>query len=702
MEISPIPPKLLEKYNLSKDDHIKYSFFEIPNFENEVNKENSMLNSLKTFDKSLENIFSKISEFISTNKNTFNDTCNENGVKSLDYLFLIKSTQYLVETIISKLENHEPKTESFQSIYDSLNSKFQKIFEIQYPNSKTDVSLIKDIQDTTQTILDYSEEIKKAGNKPGIIITSTVTFYNVKYIVDLNDAIKKFEEIKEFKDSSFFNNQTKSNEIILFNVLLLLKRLKYMNQILYSSYLLEENDLMNKKEDSQEWNDVKKLLWIVRPKKDIDINKKMEEMSKKMFYRMSQMGKMREGGKLQMIGNMVSNLFSSDQGVEHEAKKALIKLNGFKIEPPKKTMQMNMMMKKMLKIKYPKIEFRKKLYIRKEYKNITSDYIKELNDFLNGKITEPKDKNIFLFNNDYTIPDSISKKQLFSTQLEKNEKDFYVSTRLMNNKPLIFKGESNTSGIKNEFNNTLLIHITGGGFRSNNTFMMEKYLRQWSIDMGVAVMIIKKPEKDEDVYPETLNYFYQVYMWLMDHAKDELNMDIKKIIFSGDSSGGNLALSFLYLIIGIKLFEKKDIKIPDLILLEYPNLVLEVTKVIKMANSYNNYNSTNLQVSFGQDFLNDLIKHYLGEFNDYKNMFVSPLYASNKIIENFPRVRFFIGDKDISRDSFMRGIYYFRNAKNIRAYDFIGLYHGFNGIDDPDIFEMVKDFVVEEVKDILH
>ena len=702
MEISPIPPKLLEKYNLSKDDHIKYSFFEIPNFENEVNKENSMLNSLKTFDKSLENIFSKISEFISTNKNTFNDTCNENGVKSLDYLFLIKSTQYLVETIISKLENHEPKTESFQSIYDSLNSKFQKIFEIQYPNSKTDVSLIKDIQDTTQTILDYSEEIKKAGNKPGIIITSTVTFYNVKYIVDLNDAIKKFEEIKEFKDSSFFNNQTKSNEIILFNVLLLLKRLKNMNQILYSSYLLEENDLMNKKEDSQEWNDVKKLLWIVRPKKDIDINKKMEEMSKKMLYRMSQMGKMREGGKLQMIGNMVSNLFSSDQGVEHEAKKALIKLNGFKIEPPKKTMQMNMMMKKMLKIKYPKIEFRKKLYIRKEYKNITSDYIKELNDFLNGKITEPKDKNIFLFNNDYTIPDSISKKQLFSTQLEKDEKDFYVSTRLMNNKPLIFKGESNTSGIKNEFNNTLLIHITGGGFRSNNTFMMEKYLRQWSIDMGVAVMIIKKPEKDEDVYPETLNYFYQVYMWLMDHAKDELNMDIKKIIFSGDSSGGNLALSFLYLIIGIKLFEKKDIKIPDLILLEYPNLVLEVTKVIKMANSYNNYNSTNLQVSFGQDFLNDLIKHYLGEFNDYKNMFVSPLYASNKMIENFPRVRFFIGDKDISRDSFMRGIYYFRNAKNIRAYDFIGLYHGFNGIDDPDIFEMVKDFVVEEVKDILH
>ena len=699
METNQIPLKLLEKYNLSKEDHIKYSFFEIPNFENELNKENAMLDSLKTFDKSLENLFSKISEFISTNKNTFNDTCMENEVKSLDYLFLIKSTIYLVETIISKLENSEPKKETFQSIYDLLNSKFPKIFEVQYP--KTDISLIKNLKECIETIITYSEEIKNAKNKPGIIITSTMTFYNLKYIVDLNDAIKKYEAIKEFKDSSFFNNQTKSNEIILFNVLLLLKRLKNMNQIIYSAYFLDENDLINKKEDSQEWKDLKKLLWIVTPKKDININKKLDEMTKKMFYRMAQMKKMKEGGKLQMLGSLMSNFFNSNQA-EYDSKKLLIKLYGMGMEPPKKTFKMNSLMKKMIKMKYPSIAFRKKLYIRKEYKTITLDYIKELNDFMHGKITEPKDKNILLFNNNYTIPETTSKKQKFATQLEKSEKDFYVSTRLMNNKPLIFKGEPNKSDIKNEFNNTLLIHVTGGGFRSNNTFAQEKYLRQWSIDMGIVVMVIKKPEKDEDVYPATLNEFYQVYMWLMDHAKDELNMDIKKIIFSGDSSGGNLALSFLYLIIGVKLFENKDIKIPDLILLEYPNLALEITKVIKIANSYNNYNSNMVSISFSQDFLNDLIKHYLGEFNDYKNMFVSPLYASNKMIENLPRVRFFIGDKDISRDSFLRGIYYFRNAKNIRAYDFMGLYHGFNGIDDPEIFEMVKDFIIEEVKDIIN
>ena len=42
-----------------------------------------------------------------------------------------------------------------------------------------------------------------------------------------------------------------------------------------------------------------------------------------------------------------------------------------------------------------------------------------------------------------------------------------------------------------------------------------------------------------------------------------------------------------------------------------------------------------------------------------------------------------------------------RNCKDIRAYDFLDLAHAFNGIDNPDIFEMVKEFIIEEVKDIL-
>ena len=418
---------------------------------------------------------------------------------------------------------------------------------------------------------------------------------------------------------------------------------------------------------------------------------------------MFQMSKMMKegGGKLQMIGNLVGNLFSSNQEQEHDMKKNFIKLYGFGVEPPKRTNKKNAMMKKMISMRLPSIKYRKKLYIRKEFKPITLEYIKELNDFMNGKISEPKDKNFLLFNN-FIVPEEISKKKLFATQLEKIEKDYYISTRIMNDSPLIFKGEINNTGNKNEFNNAIIIHINGGGFRSNNGFMMERYQRQWAKDMGVAVITIKKPEKEEDVYPATLNQFYQVYMWLMEHAKEELNMDIKKVIFSGDSAGGNLAMSFLFLLIGIKLFEKKDIKIPDLILMEYPNVTLEINKVMLVGNSYNYYDNNSVGIGFNDSFFRNLIEHYLGEFKDYKNMFVSPLYASDKMIENIPRIRFFFGDKDLSRDMFLRAIYKFKNCKDIRAYNFLHLYHAFNGIDDPEIFEMVKDFIIEEVKDILH
>lgn len=701
MEENQIPKKLVEKYNLFKDDNLKYSFLEINNFENEVNKENSMLNSTKEFAKSLENIYSKIYDYISTNKNTFNNTCLENDVKSLDYLFLVRSTIYLTRMVISKLENTELKKETFQTIYDELYEKFPKIFIVQYP--KNEPSLIKDLETTINLTIERAEDIRNSSNKPGIMITSSMVYYNLKYIVDLNNSLQKFEEIKDFKDNSFFNNQTKAHEIILFDALITLKKLLNINMVIYFSYFLDENDLMNKEEDSQEWKDVGKIVWEVKPKADIDIQKKLSEIYAKMRARMFQMSKMMKegGGKLQMIGNLVGNLFSSNQEQEHDMKKNFIKLYGFGVEPPKRTYKMNPMMKKMISMRLPSIKCRKKLYIRKEFKPITLEYIKELNDFMNGKISEPKDKNILLFNN-FIVPEEISKKKLFATQLEKIEKDYYISTRIMNDSPLIFKGEINNTGNKNEFNNAIIIHINGGGFRSNNGFMMERYQRKWAKDMGVAVITIKKPEKEEDVYPATLNQFYQVYMWLMEHAKEELNMDIKKIIFSGDSAGGNLAMSFLFLLIGIKLFEKKDIKIPDLILMEYPNVTLEINKVMLVGNSYNYYDNNSVGIGFNDSFFRNLIEHYLGEFKDYKNMFVSPLYASDKMIENIPRIRFFLGDKDLSRDMFLRAIYKFKNCKDIRAYNFLHLYHAFNGIDDPEIFEMVKDFIIEEVKDILH
>ena len=431
MEENSIPKKLLDKYNIFKIEHLKYSVMHIENCENEVNKENSMLDSLKIFLKSLENLSLKISEFILSNKNTFNDTCKENEIKSLDYIFIIKSSIYLINSIISKLGNKEAPEETFQSIYNKLYQEFQKIFEVQYPKNEG----LNNLETYITSVIDYSINIKKSTNKPGNILTSLVVFCNLKFIKDLNGSIQKFESIKEFKDSSFFNNKTQSHEIILFDLLILLKKLKSINTYIYYGYLLEERELINQKEESDECRNIKKLIWGVKLKKDIDIEKRCKEIFEKNMVRFVSMSQMRKGevSKFKMIGNMVTNLFTSSNQAEYNAKKKMIQLYGFIFEPPKKTMKFNSFMKKMIKSRFPAINFRTKLYLKKEFKPITLEYIKELNDFMNGKMSEPKDKDILLFNNDYKLSEEISNKKLFNTQLDKKEKDLYISTRLMNN-----------------------------------------------------------------------------------------------------------------------------------------------------------------------------------------------------------------------------------------------------------------------------
>ena len=71
-------------------------------------------------------------------------------------------------------------------------------------------------------------------------------------------------------------------------------------------------------------------------------------------------------------------------------------------------------------------------------------------------------------------------------------------------------------------------------------------------------------------YPEGINDCYQSYMWILNHCEKELGFKPEKIIFSGDSAGGNYILALTLLIIAINETENKNIKLPDLILGQYP------------------------------------------------------------------------------------------------------------------------------------
>ena len=183
MEDNQIPKILLKKYNVYKEDDLKYSCLKIKDFENEyIKKENSMLDSLTSLKKSLVFILEKVSDIIlnNKNKNTFNDTCLENGIKSLDYIIILKITVYFITQVISKIENKEIENETFQSIYDKLNPQFSKILETQYP--KSDPLQLQNIENYVKEVLDYITKIKDSINKPGIILTTLVKYLDLKLI----------------------------------------------------------------------------------------------------------------------------------------------------------------------------------------------------------------------------------------------------------------------------------------------------------------------------------------------------------------------------------------------------------------------------------------------------------------------------------------------------------------------------------------
>ena len=100
-------------------------------------------------------------------------------------------------------------------------------------------------------------------------------------------------------------------------------------------------------------------------------------------------------------------------------------------------------------------------------------------------------------------------------------------------------------------------------------------------------------------------------MWILKNAKEELCLDIKNIIISGDSAGANLVFSLVFLLITINQYENLEIKLPDLLLIEYP------TTYSGEDNVTNSLISSLKDLVFDPVFLKYARDAYVGE---YQNM----------------------------------------------------------------------------------
>ena len=702
-----IPKKLLSEYNIHNET-IKYATFEyeeiIKNLKNDENiTEKNLIDNINELEETIVVFIEKYSIIIKSNKEGINEYMKQFNMKGLGYVIDSNILKIMLEEIKNKL-NNENKNEiasySFNEIYEQYkNGEYKEILESQFKEGSDNyLELKKRVED----YISYITTIKERKTKIGIIHLNLMVIYLNTY---LKEVIREVTNIINLSKPN-----KKQQENALLSILVLLKRVSTFPFSLLNSFLLSSEDICNIPENSQEWENIKKIAFRVNSKDDDKIKELLKNGNESQTYILSVF----YDSFIQK--NAVKKVFTAvGQGIhlklDKEARDIHFKKARLNFNPELlmevNEMRKNKLLKKIMAKTYPSINFRKKLYLKKEFKEINLNYIGELLDFLNGKIEAKKDKKSI--ENLIEISEENKPKPLYYEKIEKTEKKNYVSTRLFHSSEIIFKKykEKGNNFIKNlnlfsksksiSNNDTLLIHIHGGAYIQGSTFGQETYLREWCKSMGIPFLGIDYGLSPAHRYPEPINDCFQAYMWILKNAKEELCLDLKNIIISGDSAGANMVFSLVFILITMNQYENLDIKLPDLLLIEYP------TTYSGEDNVTNSLISSIKDLVFDPVFLKYVRDAYVGDYKNMEDPFLNPIKADEKILKYLPRTRLFFGSTDPLRDDSMRILYPISKVPglDVIGYELYNYWHSFNSITPKELRKMPWDFVFAEVEEFL-
>lgn len=393
----------------------------------------------------------------------------------------------------------------------------------------------------------------------------------------------------------------------------------------------------------------------------------------------------------------LKNIFSSlycgvifsyyhDEGLV-ELKRFLIKMNDQLLLDTSKIARIPYI-KAIPKAIYPSIAFRKKIYIKRNEKEITLKYIK---DILEHFRTNPNIN--FPYQPNDIDPNDIP----YKDKTEKNEKSVYISTRLLHSskislkhdKPSLIKSLFNGSN-SNQTNDTLMIYIHGGGYISGSTFGSERFIRPWLLVLKIPTLGINYSLSPEHQYPKAVDEVWQVYNWIIRNAKDELNINPQHIILAGDSAGGGICLSLVYLLIIHK------VRLPELILLFYPCCEqdpcgMSLSQLLVMQDQVLSYKA--------MEFYN---RAYVGNNSNRDDFINNHAKAPLEILKQLPKMRFFIGSSDPLRDGAIRVIHKMSEADvDCKSYEFKDYRHAFLSFIGKLGNEVTTSILYKEIKEYL-
>jgi len=238
----------------------------------------------------------------------------------------------------------------------------------------------------------------------------------------------------------------------------------------------------------------------------------------------------------------------------------------------------------------------------------------------------------------------------------------------------------------------IIIHLHGGGFIAMSSASMKIYLSRWCKNLKMVCFSVDYSKAPKNPYPEALDDIWQSYLWIMNYSETILGIKNKKVILAGDSSGGNLAFALTLRII------KAGLPPPQGLLMVYPCLLLDLKHA--SPSSFQALDDPMLHISL----LKLCIKSYVGkEFKGREDPFISPVVASDELLEKLPPVRIITGSEDPMQDDNWRLVEKLRKLnKNIKIIVHEHLSHAFMAHQDLKDYNMYIEEACELIRELVN
>lgn len=666
----------------------------------------SFKTSFNLFMESIQKFDTNYFNYLKSNSLEIITLFTQNNKNPMSYLLIAKGIKKLCCSILTQIKRHNNEDEeiilsSNQTLDQIVNdyyteNGFSDLVKQCYPNQE-------EVRDLLQDIFNFQEIILNSNHPCGLVIIDTAVKYCTVVFNEAITSLLPFQGIT-FHSNTETKDQRRTNDILLYEFILKLEKIKNVSLCLFNSFNVNENDILNKSESSPEWISLKKILVRVVPQNDLEIKAAIDQLR----------------AAFGVMNVMINDCFTSTNnfinlckmlklGIYYKFKSEEATFDSLKLSinpnPNSPLIMCNLLkiwfMKKMAVRTYPKIQFRKKIYLKRMEKEITLEYINIINNYIFGKSNE------FLSDQmNQIVPEQIiinhdsSKKgsELYLEKIKKEKKPQYISTRLLHTSYITFTQEllsscclCSSSSNPNMTQDTLIIHLHGGGFIGTTTITHESYLRNWVNRLNIPLIGIDYSLSPQSQYPKAIDDCWQAYNWIIKHAEEEFNIKLKRVILSGDSAGGSLALSLTYLLL------IHQVRLPDLLLLEYPCCDTSTT------------NMTNSMLLCMQDhllsynFLTYCNKAYRSNCTIDEDPFLNPERIPDNILMKMPRTRFFIGTCDPLRDGSIRLLYKLSKTKvDCKGFDFKNYIHGFYALSSDVLKQNPTEILYQEIEQLIN